>query len=107
MLINLFGGFLRCLEGRQVSLGFERRHASHACRGHRLTVNVIRHVAGGKDAWEFGAGRARLVLEIAACFMSSCPTNSSVEGLWPMAMKTRRSEVRRLARHEVLQLADG
>lgn len=47
---------LRPGRGHQVTLGIKRGHAAGAGRGAGLTVDVVLHVAGGKDAFNAGRG---------------------------------------------------
>ena len=42
------------------AFGIEGRHTAHSGRGHRLTILVIRQVAGGEYAGYRGFGAARL-----------------------------------------------
>ena len=55
---------------------------------HGLPKDVVRHVAGRKDARNVGGGRSWLGLQITAHLHIELPDESSVEGLWPMATNT-------------------
>ena len=45
--------------GLEVALGFQRRHAARARRGHRLAVGEVLHVPGREDAGHRGLRGAR------------------------------------------------
>src|SRR5579884_3851310 len=45
---------IRLAERLQPAFGIDRRAAAIAGRGHRLTVAMIDHVAGGENAWHVG-----------------------------------------------------
>src|SRR3712207_4755234 len=62
----LFGGLARRFPGGQVSFRLERSHATHTCRGHGLSINIVGDVARGEDAGDVGRGRIRLGEQVAA-----------------------------------------
>src|SRR6185312_7607541 len=49
----------------KIFLGVERGHAAGAGGGHRLTVDLVHHVAAGEHALDAGLGRARLDDDVA------------------------------------------
>ena len=65
----------------QELLGVERGHAAGAGGGDRLAVDLVHHIAAGKDAGHGGAGRARLDADIAV-IVEPGTTKTSVPGVF-------------------------
>src|SRR5579872_2978227 len=54
--------------GAEETFRLQRRHAAHSRRRHRLAIDIVRHIAGGKDAGDIGRGRKAFGLDIAVRF---------------------------------------
>ena len=88
------GGFVEQVETGEMALGVERGHATHACGGHRLAIDVVGNVARRVHAGDVGRGRVGRGLDVAGGLHLDLVLEQLSLRLWPMAMKTPSAGIR-------------